>query len=156
MTAPTVTAIAPDGSSADVIADSANKSFTVMLNSDKALESEYAEYAMNVAKEYSKMMEADSYWGAVSVYFDPDSDIYQNVYESAQTTMFVIDHNGYRFEDETIGSFYKYNDDVFSCRIKFTHVLVSGTQEYKDYFDSTLIFRKNGDTYKVCGMINHA
>lgn len=70
--------------------------------------------------------------------------------------MFVIDHNGYRFDDVFVGEFYGYSDDVFSCRVSFTHVLTAGAQEYKDYFDSTIFFRRVDGTFKICGMINNA
>ena len=73
-----------------------------------------------------------------------------------KAAMFVIDHNGYRFDDVFVGEFYGYSDDVFSCRVSFTHVLTAGAQEYKDYFDSTIFFRRVDGTFKICGMINNA
>lgn len=115
---------------------------------------EHKDYVLKAAEEYSKYMENDSWWGGISQYFDPSSEIY----ESARTslTMFVIDHNGYRFDDVFVGEFYGYSDDVFSCRVSFTHVLTAGAQEYKDYFDSTIFFRRVDGTFKICGMINNA
>lgn len=156
MNEPVVTATANDGSEAEVIADTSGKNFTVTVVSDKALESEMSEYCLKVAEEYSKMMEADSSWGVVSQYIDPSSDLYANALESAVNSAFVWDHDSYRFEDEKVGSFYRYNDDVFSCRMTFTHILTLGTKEFRDYFDSTFIFRNVDGQYKVCGMINHS
>ena len=151
---PELSAKAPDGQDASITEDSTGMNYSVALVSDKELEAEMGEYALKVAQEYSKFMESDSYWGAISGYFDPDSEVYENV--ATSLNMFVWDHDGYRFDDVKVGSFYRYNENVFSARIAFTHVLVLGAQEFKDYFDTTLIFRNVGGEYKVCGMINHS
>ncbi len=151
---PEITSESPDGLASEVKYVESEKMYKVSPLFDDALMAEHKDYVLKAAEEYSKYMENDSWWGGISQYFDPSSEIY----ESARTslTMFVIDHNGYRFDDVFVGEFYGYSDDVFSCRVSFTHVLTAGAQEYKDYFDSTIFFRRVDGTFKICGMINNA
>ena len=151
---PEIISESPDGLASEVKYVESEKMYRVSPLFDDALMAEHKDYVLKAAEEYSKYMENDSWWGGISQYFDPSSEIY----ESARTslTMFVIDHNGYRFDDVFVGEDYGYSDDVFSCRVSFTHVLTAGAQEYKDYFDSTIFFRRVDGTFKICGMINNA
>lgn len=151
---PTVTAVSEDGENAEVSFSEEDEAYRAALIYSDELEQTHRDYVLRAAEEYSKYMENDSWWGNVSPYFDPDSE----VYESARTslTMFVIDHTGYRFDDVFVGEFYGYSEEVFSCRVSFTHVLEGRNSEYKDYFDSTLIFRLVDGKWRICGMINHA
>lgn len=150
---PTVTAESVTGEDSFVTFSEEEDAYRAALVYDGALETQHKDYVLRAAEEYSKYMESDSWWGAVAPYFDPASE----VYESARTslTMFVIDHDGYRFDNVFVGEFYGYSEEVFSCRVSFTHVLTAGAQEFKDYFDSTLIFKNVNGAWKICGMINH-
>lgn len=151
---PEIKVESPRGEACEAAYSEEEKTYLAKPVFDAELEKEYRDYVLKAAQEYSKYMESDSWWGAVAPYFDPESD----VYESARTslTMFVIDHDGYRFDDVFVGEFYGYSGEVFSCRVSFTHVLTAGAQEYKDYFDSTLFFRLVDGTWRICGMVNHA
>lgn len=151
---PEITAKAPDGQVSEVKLDKNEDVYRAALLHDEALKTAHGEYALKAAQEYSKYMQDDQWWGGISQYFDPESDIYESTRTSL--TMFVMDHDGFRFDDVFVGEFYGYSDDVFSCRISFTHVLTDRGNEYKDYFDSTIFFRNVDGTYKICGMINNA
>jgi len=71
-------------------------------------------------------------------------------------TYFVIDHSSYAFEDVKTSEFYAYDENTFSCRVSFTHVLKRyGSKDYRDYIDMTLYLHRIGDTYRIYDRYNH-
>ena len=102
------------------------------------------------------MMSDDQWWGNVAKYFDPESAIYDDAQDVSQYTWFTLDHDSAEIRDATASQFLRYSEDVFSCRVKFTEVLKQGANEFKDFFDSTVIWRRVDGTWKICGMINNA
>jgi hypothetical protein len=90
----------------------------------------------------------DEKWANVKEYFDPSSKLYNSIRTSE--TSFVIDHSGYRFENESASEFYAYDENTFSCRVSFTQVLTKkGKPDYKDNIDMTVYLRKVGDKFLI-------
>ena len=85
---------------------------------------------------------------------DPESDLYDNLQTSQ--TYFVIDHDSYAFEDVVLSEFFAYDENTFSCRVAFTHVLKrTYSEDYRDYIDITYFFRRVGDAFLVYDRYNH-
>lgn len=119
-----------------------------LFPSDSSLETEHKEFVMAALREYAKYMGNDSWWGAVSPYFDPTTDLYTSL--DTVENYFVIPHTGYRFEDEFAGEFYSYDEDTFSCRVSLTHVLENTDKEdFKDRLDVTIYLRRVGDKFLI-------
>jgi len=120
----------------------------------ESLKQQYSEYVISAAKALAAYMQNDGRFSAIGAYLDPDSDLYTNVKSSE--TYFVINHSSYSFEDVKTSEFYAYDDNTFSCRVSFTHVLKrSGSKDYRDYLDMTFYLRKVDGTYLIYDRFNH-
>ncbi len=151
-----VTVVSPDSReyTAEKLADG---SYRASVLYDEAMHEEHSAYALEAAEAIAKYMQNDASFYAISAYLDRESDLYQNVRTSL--TQFVIDHVSYSFEDESVTEFYSYDENTFSCRVSFTHVLkysrYSGLEDYRDYIDTTYFFRRVGDKFQMYARYNH-
>ena len=153
---PDIKVTGTDGRAADVTYEEKDKAYHTYPLFDEQLRKEQSDYVIEAISKYTLMMSADSYWGAVKGYFDPDSQIYEDTYESAQYTWTVIDHDSAEITDAEASRFLRYSDDVFVCRVSMTNILRKGAETFKDPVDWTVIFRKIGGEWKICGMINNS
>ncbi len=132
-------------------------SFYTDILYDETLAAAQTAYVTEAAQAIAKYMQNDAYFYVPAAYIDPDSALYENVRTSL--TYFAISHVSYSFEDTSVTEFYQYNEDTFSCRVSFTHVLkysqYSGLEDYKDYIDTTYFFRRVGDKFLMYDRYNH-
>ncbi len=148
-----ITVTAPDGRLCTVVQND-DGSYSAGVLYDNTLRDTYGEYVLMVAETISAYMQKDAWFNRVSPYVDPDSELYN--YLKTSQTYFVIDHNSYAFEDIKLTEFYAYDEDTFSCRIGFTHVLKrTYSEDYRDYIDITYFFRRIGDKIYVYDRYNH-
>ena len=127
--------------------------FADFMYSD-TLKAEHSEYIISAAKALAAYMQNDGRFAAIGAYLDPSSDLYTNVKSSE--TYFVIDHTSYTFEDVKTSEFYAYDENTFSCRVSFTHVLKrTGSKDYRDYLDMTFYLRKVDGNYLIYDRFNH-
>lgn len=124
---------------------------------DDTLKDTQGAYVLDAAQAIAKYMQNDAYFYVPAVYIDPESALYENVRTSL--TYFAIDHVAYSFENETVTEFYRYDENTFSCRISFIHVLkysqYSGLEDYRDYIDTTYFFHRVGDKFLMYDRYNH-
>ena len=121
---------------------------------DEALQAEYSEYVISAAQALAAYMQNDGKFSTAAAYMDPDSELYINT--RTAETYFVIDHSSYSFEDVRTSEFCRYDDNTFSCRVSFTHVLKRyGSKDYKDYIDTTFFLRRVGDKFLIYDRYNH-
>ena len=153
---PQIKATSPEGRVAPVTYEEKDGAYHAYPLFDEALEAQLSEYVVEAVSQYALMMSDDQYWGNVSQYFDPESAIYDDAQDVSQYTWFQLDHDSASIRDSSASQFLRYGEDVFSCRVKFTEVLTQGAKEFKDFFDSTVIWRNVGGVWKICGMINNA
>ena len=106
-------------------------------------------HALNACQGYAKFMQEDASLGNISHFFDTKTEFYKYV---RKTELWVWTHTGYRFEDVTFGEAHKYNDNLYSCRVTFTHILTWGNNVYKDYFDKYVYIEKTANGLKVIDM----
>ena len=149
----TITVHAPDGRACTLEERENGALFADFIYSD-ALAAEYGEYVIEAAKTVSAFMQNDGKFSAAASYLDPDSELYDNIRKTE--TWFVISHDSYEFEDVAVSEFYQYTDDIFSCRVSFTHVLKRNwSKDYRDYIDITYFFRRVGDKFLIYDRYNH-
>ena len=152
--APTFTVRDADGRESAVRYDGDKDVYVADILYDDALASEYADYSIEAAKAYATYMQNDASFAQIKKYFDPSSELYGNLRTSQ--TMWVIDHNSYEFKDVEASEFYAYSDEVFSCRVKLTHVLkYRGLKDYNDYVDMTFYFRLVDGKYLIYNSFNN-
>ncbi|MBO4468684.1 MAG: hypothetical protein J5766_05225 [Clostridia bacterium] len=117
---------------------------------DETLKNEIQEFAIKGVEVYAAHMQDDVGIGAMNKYFDTSSDFYKNV--RSTLTNFALNHDSADYADIQCGEFQKYTDTIYSCRIKFTHVLKLRDKVYKDYFDKRVFLRIDDKGKKIIDM----
>lgn len=151
---PEITAKSPDGKSADVKDE--NGTYRVATVNDEELQREYKDWILEACKKYAVYMQYDSTvavmgFGQIKGYFDPNSELYEDI--RTVENMFVIEYSSYDFDNEKTSEFIKYDDNTFSCRVSFTHILHrNGAEDYKDYLDLTLYLRNVDGKFLIYDM----
>ena len=105
--------------------------------------------ALAATQGYAKFMQEDASLGSISQYFDTTTEFYDYV---RKTELWVWDHTGYTFENIEFLEPHKYTDNLYSCRVKFTHILKLGQRTYEDYFDKYVYLEKGANGLKVIDM----
>lgn len=152
---PTVTATDAAGNSAEVKSGE-NGAYTVVLNSNETLKSEYNDHILKAIKKYAVYMQYDSTvavmgFGQIKGYFDPSSELYEDI--RTVENNFVIEYSSYEFADEETSEYVRYDDNTFSCRVSFTHILHrTGNPDYKDFLDMTVYLRNVNGKYLIYAM----
>lgn len=137
--APEIKVLAPDGRESPITLE--NGVYTAELLYSDTIASEMTEYVLSAARALSAYMQNDMTFYSCSKYLEKGTELYEATRTSE--TYWVIDHNGYSFEDESASEFYAYDSNTFSCRVKHVHILKSKKEEdYRDYIDMTLFFRR--------------
>lgn len=123
---------------------------------DDDMREEWDNYLIKGMELYAKYMQFDESssvvgFGQVAPYFDPTSDLYEDI--KTVENMFVTYYDGVYFEDESISEYVKYSGLEFSCRVQITQVLEkAGWDNTYDYMDITIYLRKVGDDYLIYHM----
>jgi hypothetical protein len=121
---------------------------------DDSLAAQYSAYVINAIENYAAYMQMDGARADFIDYYDTDSDLWKNIISTEN--YFVLDHNSYSFKDQKATEFYRYNDDVFSCRVSMTHLLHRWAREdYVDYIDMTLFLRNVNGKYLIFDSFAH-
>ncbi len=142
-----IKAYATDGS--EVAVNEANGVYTVAQVIEAAELESLKTHALNASQGYAKFMQEDASLYSISRFFDTSTEFYKYV---RKTELWVWTHTGYRFEDVTFSEAHKYTDNLYSCRVTFTHILTWGNKVYKDYFDKYVYIEKTVNGLKVIDM----
>lgn len=142
-----VKAYAADGSEVEV--SEKDGVYTVAQGIEESELNNLKNHALNASQGYAKFMQEDASLGSIAHFFDTSTEFYKYV---RKTELWVWTHTGYRFEDVTFGEAHKYNDNLYSCRVTFTHILTWGNNVYKDYFDKYVYIEKTANGLKVIDM----
>lgn len=109
---------------------------------------ELEELAANASEQYAAYMQKDATFNSVAQYVERNSNLYTDLLTSE--THWVNDHTGYRIENRKISEYYCYDENTFSCRVSFTHVLYGGWGgDYENEFDMTFYFRLSGNRWLI-------
>ena len=150
---PTVTADNGAGKPAEIERDEKTGIYKVGLVYSEELQQEFSEYVLEAARTYAAYMQSDMYFYRVARYLDPNSELYSLTRDTI--TGFVIDHNGYSFEDESASEFVAYDENTFSCRVKLTHKLHKwGADDYVEYLDMTMFLHNVNGQYLIFDRFN--
>lgn len=143
-----ITARSKDGYSLDVInVDEDNIFYEIpVVYSEPTPELEALVF--DASEAYAAYMQRDSTFYNIAKYVDSTSDLYYDLKTS--DTRWVNEHTGYYIEDKVLSELYYYDENTFSCRVSFTHVLYGGWGgDYKNDFDMTFYFRLNGNNWLI-------
>ncbi len=108
------------------------------------LEAAFSDHVIEAAHKYAAFMQRDTTFAKLSEYLENGTALYDDIRKTP--TNWVIDHDSYEFADTVASEFYSYDENTFSCRVRFTHILKrKRLEDYKDYVDVTFYLRKNDD-----------
>lgn len=122
---------------------------------DESLKDEYNDWILKGMKRYAEYMQHSSNnpvtFGEIAPYFDPASDLYEDI--RTEENMFVWDYDSVDYENDDTSAYVRYDDNTFSCRVTFIQILhKSGENDYKDHLDVTLYLRNVNGKYLIYDM----
>lgn len=153
MALPTVTVVDDKGNPMEVTYDEATKTFTERTEAN-TMSAEEEEVALNAAKAFCLWMIEEGNRADIAKYYDASSQVYSEIIRT--TELWMQNHNGYQFKDESVTNYARYTDDMFSVRVSMNLQVTRTDGTTKDYpYASSLFFRKvdNGD-WKVFDRTN--
>lgn len=119
----------------------------VISDAEKAL-------VVNAAKAYAKRMINIYSKNALKTYFDANSEIYRVICEVP--VWWMQSFSSYAFEDEDVSAYYRYSDDLYSARVRFTLSVTRPDGSIKEWpMDNTFFCTTRADgSYIVTNMTN--
>ncbi|MBQ4066187.1 MAG: hypothetical protein IJD22_00960 [Clostridia bacterium] len=150
---PVVEVRAADGTLAPV--EVSENQYKASLIYDSALEAEYSEWILEGAILYARYTQYDSNvnvvgFNKVAPYFDPTSGLYESI--RTMENMFVQYYDSFEFVDQSVTEFYRYDENTFSCRVKYTQNMYKGSEKYDDFIDQTYYLRMVDGKYLIYNM----
>lgn len=97
------------------------------------------ERAVAAGEALAAYMQKDAAFWGIGQYVDSSSDLYVDLQTS--DVRWANEHNGYDIVDPTVTEYVKWSDDVYSVRVKFTHVLYRWSGNFENEFDTTFYYR---------------
>lgn len=154
MAMPTVTIRDDGGQEMGVVYDEATRTFVEQLESNTITDTE-KEVALNAAKNYCLwMIKEVTSRDAIAKYFDTSSQTYKTIINT--TELWMQDHNGYRFANETVTDYCRYTDNLFSAKVSLSLNVTRTNGTVREYtYAQTLFFvlNENGN-WKAFDMTN--
>lgn len=150
---PVITVKDRDGNDVILDYDEEKNLYSCKYEYSEELKAEYSEYVLKALEQYAIYMQNDARFKTVAPYYDPDTQLYQDIYENPGS--FVMEHDGFNFQKEETSEFFDYGE-VISCRVKFEHHLTRKNREdYIDRIDTTIYLRKVDGEYKIFYQVSH-
>ena len=103
--------------------------------------------ALAAGEAYAAYMQADAGFGGIGAYVDSTSDLYYDL--STSDTRWVRDHAGYGIENASVTEYVIWSENVYSCRVRFTHVLYNWNTNFEDSFDMTFYYHNVGGNWLI-------
>lgn len=135
---------------APLVVNKSGNEYSVAQNINESTQSAIKTFAADASKAYSAYMQNDGSLSEIRKYISTDTEFYENLRTSL--VIFSLDHQGYRFEDVETHEIFKYSDNLYSCRVTLTQVLLRNGAEYKDYFDKYVYIHINNNNMSVIDM----
>lgn len=146
-----VTVLDETGTELPLRYDEDSSCFTVELEPEEPSEEEQS-LLVGTAETYAKYMIRESNSTQLQKYFDRESAIYQTIRSSE---IWMQNNSGYSFADETVSSFCRYGENLFSARVSLTLNVKRGNGTTKPYtVDSTLFFQNKTGAWRAFAMTN--
>ena len=149
MEVPTVVITDKDGNPVETTYDEASRTFTAKTESN-TMSDELDEIALEAAKVYSLwMIDEEHDRAAIAKYFDASSNAYSRIVKS--TDLWMQNHAGYRFENDSVTDYARYSDDICSVKVKTDLIVTRIDGSEKVYaFNQSMFFRKNDAGKWLC------
>ncbi|MBR6917337.1 MAG: hypothetical protein IKN38_04055 [Clostridia bacterium] len=103
--------------------------------------------ALAAGEALAAYMQLDAPFGNIGQYVDPWSDLYTDLRTS--DVRWANPHNGYGIENPSVTEYTIWSDTVYTCRVKFTHVLYRWDGNFENDFDTTFYYHFNGYSWLI-------
>ena len=142
MEVPTVVITDKNGEPVEVTYDEAARIFTAKTENN-TVSDELDTIALEAAKAYSQWMIDELHDRAViAKYFDASTEAYNRIVKS--TELWMQNHAGYRFENDSVTDYARYSDDIASVKVKTDLIVTRLDGSEKTWeFNQSMFFRKN-------------
>lgn len=150
MGTPEVLVVDENGNNMEVSFDPETNCYTVRTEANTISE-EHKELALETVKTYCKwMIEEITNRGTVAKYFDSSSDEYKDIVSMAGQ-LWVQDHNGYKFMNDSVSDYAMYGDSIFSVRVSTSLMVTRTDGSLREFaFDQSLFFNKKDNGKWLC------
>ena len=150
---PQITAKDGQGNDVSLQYDEEKNLYFYKYEYSEELKAKYSDFVIEAMTHYAVYMQADADFNYVKKYFDPNTQLYEDIRKNPW--LFVWEHDGYKVENKQASEFFDYGD-VISCRVTFDHILTKkGAEDYIDKNDHTIYLRKVDGEYKIFHMVSH-
>ena len=153
MQLPTVTVFDEAGNQMEVTYDEATKTFTERTEANTITE-EQETVALNAAKAFCLWMIEEGNRADIAKYYDTSSQVYSDIIRT--TELWMQNHGGYTFTEESVTNYARYTDEMFSVRVSMILQVKRTDGTVKDYeYAQSLFFRKHDNgSWKVFDRTN--
>jgi len=153
MSVPTVTVFDDKGNPMTVTYDEATRTFTERTEAN-TITDEQKETALNAAKAFCLWMIEEGNRADIAKYYDSSSQVYKDIIRT--TELWMQNHNGYQFLNESVTDYAMYTDTMFSVRVSLDLQVTRTDGTTKDYpYAQSLFFRKTDNgSWKVFDRTN--
>ena len=124
-----------------------DNAYTVFQYIDNDVKKAVQTIATEGSKAYAGYMQGDATLAEVASYFNTNCDFYKNIRSSY--TDHILEHTPEGFINVKNDEVFKYSDNIYSCRVKFTQVLKRNGMTYKIHFDKYVFLEKNGGNFRI-------
>lgn len=150
-----VSVFAADGGEVSVEYDTADGIYKADAQNDVVLMREFEDYCLDAARAYAKYMTNDGSFSKLSYYLDKEKPIYTRI--KGVDLNWVPKHTGNQLLNESVSSFYRYSDEIFSCRVTLTAVLSRPDySDHKENIDVIFYLVKSGDRYLIYDIVTNS
>ncbi len=152
LTAPEVSCTSNRGIQADTYYDKQEELYVENVTYDAAFAQQYSQFAIDSLQTYERYLTNDARRSDVRKYMDQNSDFYKALMRT--DTQWYADHIAHEYSDEAVAEFYRYSDEVFSCRYVGTQIITRTKKDIR-YFDidCMLYFHLVDGEYKVYDIV---
>ena len=121
------------------------------------LADEHSEFIISAIEGYAAYMQQvpGTSFNGIRKYFDPDSSLYRAISAAGRDLWMVTTPTGNEFQDVEVDQFYAHSEDIFSCHISFTQVLLRSRDKDYDAVDMYVFVRRTGSGWRVYEWYNN-
>ena len=141
-----------EGTLAGVTFDADTNTYTAGVTYSTSLSAEYTEFVTEAIEKYAAYVHRGPgvSLGAVAAYFDESSDAYADVEAQGNDRWMEYEPSGIEYENVSVGEFFSFSSNIFSCRVSFKMVAhKEGKEDYIDVIDKYIFLHMTEDGYKI-------
>ena len=121
------------------------------------LAEEHSQFIIDAVTGYAAYMQKvpGASFRGIRQYFDPDSGLYRAISAAGRDLWMVTTPTGNDFQNVEVDQFYAHSEDVFSCHISFTQVLLRASDTDYDAVDMYVFVHRTGGEWFVYEWYNN-